>query len=284
MVKSSLMLTRRKSLKLLLAATPVAACAEAFYFEPKRLSTTRQTIFINNLPQELDGFKIVHLTDFHFKPDTDDELLTDIIAATRAENPDLIALTGDYVTDDSSALLPLLEHLQHLSAKHGVFASMGNHDGWTAPNIFYKTHFENAGIHFLINQNTQLDVNGTPLHIAGTDYVWRGNPNPQRTLRGIPEGETILALVHEPDYFDTMRAQRPIHLQLSGHTHGGQCCVPFIGYAPVKVDYGKKYVYGHYLQGDSQLFVSRGTGTSGLRVRFACPPELAILTLRALES
>ena len=72
-------------------------------------------------------------------------------------------------------------------------------------------------------------------------------------------------------------------LQLSGHTHGGQCQVSFTGYPPVEVQYGRKYVYGGFSQGDSSLFVTRGVGTTGLRVRFACPPELAVLILRSAE-
>ena len=157
---------------------------------------------------------------------------------------------------------------------------MGNHDGWTNSRNYYRRTFNRAGINLLINQNTKIDVNGTALHIAGTDYVWLGAPDPIRTLKGIPQEAPVVALVHEPDYFDTMRAVRLIDLQLSGHTHGGQCRIPFIGYAPVKVKYGENYEYGYYQDDDSQLFVSRGTGTSRIRVRFACPPELAIFTLR----
>lgn len=77
-----------------------------------------------------------------------------------------------------------------------------------------------------------------------------------------------------------MADQRDLLLQVSGHTHGGQCRLPLLGYAPVKVRYGRKYVYGGFSRGDSRLFVTRGIGTTGLRVRFACPPELAVLTLR----
>lgn len=275
------MLTRRQSIKLLLAATPAAACAEAFYFEPKRLSITRKEIFLPALPAELDGITLAHLTDFHYKPESDAELIAKTIDALNREHVDIICLTGDYVTDDSSVFPVLVDHLAKLKAKHGIFASMGNHDGWTQSHDYFQSHFEQAGIRFLVNENIQLEINNTPLHIAASDYVWLGKPNTQQSLAGIPNDQTVIALVHEPDYFDTMCSVRRIDLQLSGHTHGGQCRVPFIGYAPVKVRHGEKYIYGHYQSDDSQLFVSRGIGTSGLRVRFACPPELAILTLRS---
>ena len=87
--------------------------------------------------------------------------------------------------------------------------------------------------------------------------------------------------MHEPDVFDQLIKTNHVSLQLSGHTHGGQCRVPLLGYAPVKVKYGRKYIYGAYEKGDSRLFVSRGLGTVGTPVRFACIPEVAILTLKA---
>ena len=272
-------LSRRQTIKSLLAATPVVAAIDAFFIEPNLLSITRRNIIFPNLPPELDGFTIAQLSDIHYKPDKDHDLLVKVVNAVNAENVDFIALTGDYVTEDSDVLIPLMEHLSRLQSKHGIAATMGNHDGWTNSRDYYRRTFSKADIPLLINQNTKLDVNGTPLHIAGTDYVWLGSPDPTKTLKGIPPEAPVVALVHEPDYFDTMRAVRPIDLQLSGHTHGGQCRIPFIGYAPVKVKYGENYEYGYYQQDGSQLFVSRGTGTSGMRVRFACPPELAIFTL-----
>ncbi|MFC5051463.1 metallophosphoesterase [Rubritalea spongiae] len=278
------MFSRRKSLKLLLAATPVAACAHAFLFEPKLLSITRREIIIPSLPPEFDGFTIAQLSDFHFKPGTDNHLMEEVVSSVNQKKVDLIALTGDYVTDDSEVIFPLLEYINRLQAKHGIYATLGNHDGWSNQRTFYKRLFEKSNIPFLINQNTELSINGESIFIAGTDYVWDGQPDAKQTLKGIHKDATVLALVHEPDYFDTMRSLRKIDIQLSGHTHGGQCRVPFIGYAPVKVRYGENYVYDHFERDGSQLFVSRGVGTSGLRVRFACPPELAILTLRSAES
>jgi uncharacterized protein len=262
-----------------------AACAvDAFWIEPGFLSVTRQDILNAKLPSGLDGLKICLLTDFHYVPGKDDGLLEKTIAAVRYERPDLIALGGDYMDGDPKTIEPLLEGLGTLSARHGIFAVMGNHDGWAGDRSVIRRQFEKAGISFLINRNSQLTIRGDTLAVAGTDFVWRGKPDPVQTLKGISRETPVLALVHEPDYFDTMRAQRDILLQVSGHTHGGQCRVPLLGYAPVKVRYGKNYVYGGFTRGDSQLFVSRGLGMTGLRVRFSCPPELAILTLRSRVS
>jgi len=132
---------------------------------------------------------------------------------------------------------------------------------------------------FLINQGTSINVRGEKLYIIGTDSIWSGKVDATACWKG-HSGETVLALVHEPDVFDHLIPTHRVDLQLSGHTHGGQCRVPMIGYAPVKVRYGRKYIYGEYAQGDSRIFVSRGLGTVGHRVRFSCAPEVAILTLR----
>ena len=203
------------------------------------------------------------------------------MAQVQTEKPDLIALAGDFINKDPQVVVPLLERLGEMSAAHGIFAVMGNHDGWAGHANTLRRQFEKAGISFLINQHTQLTIGGELFAVAGTDFVWLGRPDPEKTLKGIGADTPILALVHEPDYFDTMTRHREILLQVSGHTHGGQCRVPMVGYAPMTPKYGKKYVYGGYQNRGSNLFVTRGVGTTGPQVRFACPPELAVLTLRA---
>ena len=257
-----------------------ASLLDAFWLEPGLLTLTRQDIAIRNLPSGLDGFRIGVLSDFHFRPGDDDDLIAKAVARVRHEKLDMVALTGDYISGNMRVVPPLLSHLEKLTATHGVFAILGNHDGWRNRTAPIRQQFEKAGISFLINQNSQLSIKGEKLAIAGTDFVWLGKPDPGKTLKGISPATPVIALVHEPDFFDTMATRRDIQLQLSGHTHGGQCRVPVIGYAPQKVNFGRKYNYGHYTHGDSNLFVTRGVGTVGIRVRFACPPELAILTLR----
>ena len=278
--KYSHLLTRRNTLRLITAGA-LGALADACWFEPGSLEVTRQDVPCRKLPTALDGLRIALLADFHFRPDHDADLIEKVITRVRQEKPDVIALAGDFMSGDPHVLAPLLAQLGKMNAAHGIFAVMGNHDGWTGNPATIRRRFETAGISFLTNQHSLLSVRGESLAIAGTDFVWLGKPDPDRTLRGIPKKTPVLALVHEPDYFDAMTARRDILLQLSGHTHGGQCRVPVIGYPPVKVKYGTKYVNGHFASADSNLFVTRGVGTTGPRVRFSCPPELAMLTLRA---
>lgn len=276
-----LKISRRKSLGLLALGGMAGAVADAFMIEPKWLSITRRDILVKDLPAGLDGFKIAQITDPHFVPGKDEGLMEKWLEAVNDEQVDLVALTGDYVVKDKEAAVPFCEGIARLQAKHGMVAVMGNHDGWSAPSSYFRKLFEKAGSRFLVNQHTRYELGGESLVVAGTDYVWLGKPDIARACRGVSPTDKVLALVHEPDYFDVVTSHRDVMLQLSGHTHGGQCRVPFLGYAPVSVEHGRNYIYGEYRQGDSQLFVSRGIGMTGIRVRFACRPELAVLTLRS---
>lgn len=270
--------TRRRSLALLCAGA-AGSLANAFWIEPSWLSVTRTRIHCPRLPPSLNGLRVGVLSDLHFTPDRDEALLEQAVATLLQEKPDLITLPGDFIDHTPRVMAPMMRILSKLAAPHGVFASPGNHDGWNMDCRVMRRAFEKCGLSFLINQNTHITVRGETIAIAATDHVWRGKPDPQRTLRGISSGTPVVSLVHEPDFFDTMTAFHPIALQVSGHTHGGQCRVPGFGYAPARVPYGRNYLEGAYERGSSRLFVSRGLGTTGLRVRFGCPPEVAILTL-----
>lgn len=276
-------MTRRNALRLI-AGGAAASMVDATCIEPDQLSVTRRDIRCPRLPAALDGLRVALLADFHYRPDKDEELVEKTLHQIRADKTDLIALAGDFVDSSPRVLEPLLARLRNLEAAHGVFAVMGNHDGWNVSREEIKRSFEKTGISFLINRHSRITIRGETLAVAGTDFVWKGRPDPELTLRGIPAGMPVLALVHEPDYFDVMSARPEVMLQLSGHTHGGQCQVPLLGYAPVSVKYGRLYNYGEYTRGESKLFVTRGVGTTGPRVRFSCPPELAMLTLRSANT
>jgi predicted MPP superfamily phosphohydrolase len=273
-------LGRRNAMKLLFCGA-AGSMVNGFWIEPGRLSVTRAEISCARLPAALDGLRVGLMADIHFKPDQDEALLAEAVATLNREKPDLIALPGDFMDKDPAVIGPMLDLLKKLAPAHGVFASMGNHDGWSGDGSAMRRRFEKAGISFLINRNHGIRVCNENLAIAATDHIWLGKPDPAATLRGIAADTPVIALVHEPDYFDELTQRRNIQLQLSGHTHGGQCRVPFVSYTPAKVAYGRKYIHGAFERGDSRLFVTRGLGTVGLRVRFACPPEVAVLTLRA---
>ncbi len=259
----------------------LSAAGYAHYVEPGLLSITRKTIPMLNLPPSLDGLKIAQLTDLHFRPGVDDGLIAKTVAASNQEAPDLVVLTGDYIVHDRMALQPMIELLKPLHAKHGLFAVLGNHDGWYAGESTVRQQMRHTNFDFLCNDGTRLHIQGDSFFIAGTDSVWSGHANPKAAFRGRKGNDPALALIHEPDFFDTIQQDHRDFVQLSGHTHGGQCAVPFFGYAPITPKYGERYLYGHFERPNASLFVSRGLGTTGIRVRFGCMPELAILTMKA---
>jgi len=259
----------------------LGSAAYARWVEPNFLTVTRREIQIPELPSALDGIVIAQLTDFHYNPEKENKLIAEAVDVTNAANADIIALTGDFITASRQVFTPLMEHLSKLKAKHGIYGIMGNHDGWGAPYSFFQKGFRTAGFEFLINAGTRIQVRGEPLFLLGTDSIWSGHVDAPACYRGHQKNDPVIALVHEPDVFDQLTDSYPVSLQLSGHTHGGQCRVPLLDYAPVKVKYGRNYIYGEYQKGNSRLFVSRGLGTVGQRVRFACAPEVAILTLRS---
>ena len=268
--------TRRS---ILAAALP--SIGWAFGVEPDLLSTTEQEIQLKDWPQALDGLRIAHLTDLHYRPGSDEEITEKLITAVNAANPDLILITGDFVIADPSSLPELCRHLKKLTAKHGIIASPGNHDRWHCGDALLWTEMRKAGITYLKNDSTTISVKGEQFYIPGLDSIWGGQLDASRAWKNHRKGDSVIALMHEPDVFDHLKESHPLSLQLSGHTHGGQCRIPLIGYAPAKVKYGRNYIYGHFEKNDAQLWVGRGIGTVGVRVRFACQPELTFLTLRS---
>ncbi|MGK0188009.1 MAG: putative MPP superfamily phosphohydrolase [Verrucomicrobiales bacterium] len=275
---------RRQFLQLAgLGSVAAATVGYAFKVEPDWLSVTRQEVVTPRLPGDLDGLRVAMFGDLHYDPELDEALLKKLVAAVNQESPDLVAIVGDYVEHEAKVISPMLEHLGRIKARHGIYAVMGNHDGWTLPGEKVKRQFEASGIDFLINANSQITINQSRLAIAGTDNVWDGNPDLAAAFKGVANDSPVLALIHEPDYFDTVTTVRSGVLQLSGHSHGGQCRVPLVGYAPQTVSWGRKYLHGEFGKSGSRLFVTRGVGTTGIRVRFACRPELVMLTLRSPE-
>ena len=256
-----------------------AVAAYMRWVEPSSLRCETVEIPIPNLPEHLDGFRIAQLSDFHIGSSLRSPL-RQAIAKVNELSPDLIVLTGDYVHKYGAELFDLLPLLGKMSAPHGIYAILGNHDCWER---FYQLKeiirygMEHLGIPLLINQHVQLD-NG--LVVAGLDEVGNGRPNLVESLRGVSAESPVILLCHRPDYADFVNYDKRIILQLSGHTHGGQIRLPKRGplFLPVL---GRKYVQGIYRVGGMWLYVNRGIGTaSHLRFRFRCPPELTLLTLR----
>ena len=280
-------LTRRKFLAAA-AAGALAVAADAAIFEPNDPKLVQIEIALERLPAVWDGLRVVQLSDFHYDPYFSVVPIRKAISVVNGLRPDLVVLTGDFVTaqtfgrdhDQSSAdvIDPCASLLAQLQSPLGSLAVLGNHDVISDHERIVRA-LETRGIPVLRNRSTAFARAGARLWFAGTDDVLEGHANLPLTLQGIPPEEPVILLAHEPD-FAVHAARFPVDLQLSGHSHGGQIRLPLLG-APVLPPLARRYPWGLHRIGGLTLYTNVGIGTIALPVRFLCPPEITLITLRA---
>jgi predicted MPP superfamily phosphohydrolase len=246
------------------------------YFETEWLDVTRVSIPMPGLPEGLDGFRIVLLSDFHLFPHTRIEFIRQVIERANTFEPDLIALTGDFVQGDVNSIFELAPALASLNARYGIYSILGNHDHWKGKTVVEQGLAE-EGLELLTNRGISLPVGGNTIYLAGVDDCWSGQPDLQAALADCPTGATTILLSHEPDPADSYSKDPRIALQLSGHSHGGQVRIPFWG-SPFLPPFGRVYDQGLFRVGEMWLYTNRGVGVT-VPIRLNCRPELTILTL-----
>lgn len=278
-------ITRRTLLKALIklvAGSGLSAVAGYGYtaiIEPEWLAVERVLIPIKSLPTALEGFKIVHMSDFHLYPYTTLEHIRAVVVRANALKADVICLTGDYVIRKVEPMGDLASGLGKLNAKHGVFSVMGNHDIWTN-RVLIEERLKAVGILTLNNSGVSLNEGGKSVWLAGVDSAFAGNPSLPAALEKAPGASVGVLLAHEPDPADTYSLDPRVALQLSGHTHGGQVRIPGIG-ALILPEYGLKYDCGLYKVRDMWVYTTRGIGVIGPPIRFNCRPEITEIILTA---
>ncbi len=269
-----------KAMGLTIAGTTLTAVSGVAYakkVEPGKLTVESVQIPLKKLKPALEGFKIVHMSDFHLHPYTQIDLIRQAVATANQLNPDLVVLTGDYVQQGADSIFELAPVLAALNARYGIFTSLGNHDLWTNRTVV-QTGLKEARLPLLLNQGVTLNVGGTPLYLAGLDDAWSGEPDLAAAMANYPGDTPAILLAHEPDLADTFAQDERIGLQLSGHSHGGQVRLPGLG-APILPYLGKKYDQGLYRVGEMWLYTTRGIGLGPVPIRFNCPPEITEITL-----
>ena len=284
----------------MVAATGGWSVAEASALDPRVVHYDLQ------LPGWPAGLSMTFavLADLHAcEPWMDRDRIAAIVSATNALGADAVLLLGDYVIAHGYFMAPVPTEvwagpLSDLRAPLGVHAILGNHDWWADAAVQSSrtglpaaaVALEAAGIRVLHNSSIPLRKDGKVVHIAGLgdqeafnlgdepSECFGGVDDLERTLAGVPDGEAVVLLAHEPDIFPTVPDR--VSLTLSGHTHGGQ--VRVLGYAPVVPSrYGDRYVYGHVVEDRRHLVVSGGLGCSILPIRLGSPPEIVLLSLSA---
>jgi len=266
------------------------------------LTVETLTIPIRGLPVSLSGLRIVHLTDFHYDGlRLSDQLLQRAIAQANAARPDLIALTGDFVTTAPEPAYALAQQLTQLQSRLGTYAVLGNHDHYypNARTIVTKA-LTGVGIHVLWNEIAY--PLGAALPVVGLADFWTRAFQPHQVFADVDPQHPCLVLSHNPDSAAVLQPWR-VDLQLSGHTHGGQIVIPglgnpqrwfyalrqctpkalrrvipFMGGECHRVVSHWEWAQGLHRVGDNWLYVNRGLGTY-LPGRLFCPPEVAVLEL-----
>ena len=278
-------ITRRRFIRLAASTGVAAFAADSALIEPNFPRIVREEIALRRWPARLEGFTIALLSDFHYDPYFSVHPLRAAIPMVNNLRPDVIVLAGDFVsvpyfgdaTAAASAAEPCAQLLRKMHASHGLWAVMGNHDAATDP-VRVTNLLRATGIQVLSNQSVPIERDGGRFWLGGVDDVMGGTSDLDATLHDIPSNEASVLLAHEPDYADYV-ARYPVDLQLSGHTHGGQVRIPFI-HPLFLPDLAKKYIWGRYNIGGLTLYTNPGLGTVRLPVRWRCPPEITLLTLR----
>ncbi|MBE0410041.1 MAG: metallophosphoesterase [Anaerolineales bacterium] len=237
-------------------------------------------INLPKLDRHFHGYCIVQISDIHIGTWINRSRLSGIIDLVNEFEPDLVAITGDFVTFDPHRFFKdLSENLMKLSPRDASVAVLGNHDHWTDAGVIREV-LHNSSIIDLSNKVITLHRGNTTLHIAGVDDTIEGLDRLDLVQQQIPKDEAAILLVHEPDLADYSAATGKFGLQLSGHSHGGQIQIPFIG-PPLLPPHGQKYPSGLYQINGMSLYTNRGVGTAFLQLRWNCPPEISIFTLKS---
>jgi uncharacterized protein len=245
--------------------------------EPSWIEVRSVSLSLPHLAPEFSGYRIVQLSDIHADRWMTAQRIQKVVNQVNQMSPDLVVLTGDFVTRNAEQYAPNLTVLKALTPKDRTLAILGNHDAWTNPDLVQKI-LEAADIDVLANQLVTLARGSQQLHIGGVDDVWAQRDRLQDVLAALPSRGAAILLAHEPDFADTSAATGRFDLQLSGHSHGGQVRLPFMKW--VLPPLAHKYPEGQYQVGSMIQYTNRGLGSSGIPIRFNCRPEITIFTLK----
>lgn len=250
----------------------------AHFIEPNWIDINYVRLKLPNLASEFNGYRIVLFSDIHIDKRSKKRRLNHIFRLVNQQKPDLIAITGDFVTRRQMKFIPKLEAtLGQLNASDKVVGVLGNHDYWANATKIAEV-LEKNNILNLDNKVYTLKRGDALLNIAGVDDVWVGKDRLDLVLKELPAKGAAILLAHEPDFADTSAATNRFDLQLSGHSHAGQIRLPFLE-PPLLPGLGEKYYAGLYKIGNMFEYTNRGIGMTKLHLRFSARPEITVFIL-----
>lgn len=263
--------------------TSICALLYANLIEPNWIDINYVQLNLPNLASEFNDYRIVQISDIHVDKRTKKRRLNHIFRLVNQQKPDLIAITGDFVTRRQVKYIPKLKAtLKKLSASDKTVGVLGNHDYWADAKKITEI-LEQTDILNLDNKVYTIKRGNAMLHIAGVDDVWVGKDRLDLVLQQLPPEGAAILLAHEPDFADTSAATNRFDLQLSGHSHAGQIRLPFLE-PPLLPALGRKYYAGLYQVGKMFEYTNRGLGMTKLHLRFGSPPEITVFILKSIEN
>ncbi|MEY5130127.1 MAG: hypothetical protein RL734_194 [Bacteroidota bacterium] len=250
------------------------------------IETKEIELVLPGLSRNLDGIRLLQISDIHTGSYFGTGYLQEVVHIINKQKADIIAITGDYVNFDPDELQIYLPILRQLHAQIGIYGSLGNHDHYMT-GIKHKqlcTMIRSTGIDLLINNARTLQINNADLIIAGTDNTGFNQKfgDLTQTFDGVSKEATSILMAHDPTYWKMEILDSGLaDLTLSGHTHGGQIGIEFLGEAYSPAQFVYEQWSGLYMQHDKYLYVNRGLGTVGPPIRVGIPPEITVITLRS---
>ena len=272
---------RRRFLHAARVASFVAPAAVAGFAIVRRnnLRLHSAEISIAGLSPDLNGIRLVQLSDIHLSPFLSEAELEYAIGMANETRAHLALVTGDLISGPRDPIDRCIERLRELRTDAGIIGCMGNHEHYAYVDSFATKHGARFGIGFLRQQAKQFRFGGAAINFAGVDYQRFYRPYLTRAKRLLAPGMLNVLLSHNPDVLVTA-AEQGWDLTVSGHTHGGQVNFEILSADINVARFYTPYTYGLYKEGRSSLFVTRGIGTVGVPARFGAPPEIALITLR----
>jgi uncharacterized protein len=282
-------ITRRQFLKTMLISAMsttsfgVGGFTYATKIEPRDLAIEQIRLKIARLDPAFDGFKLVQISDLHMDHTwMSEERLTDYMRLVNEQKPDAVAITGDFVTHEAEPFMDgLVNALRTLNPRESTVAVLGNHDHWTNASLVQQA-IRRGGVNDVNNGVYTVQRGKAMLHLCGVNDVWEGRNRLDLVLNTLPDDGAAILLAHEPDYADVSSATERFDLQISGHSHGGQVQIPFVG--PIALpELANIYPAGLYRVGKMYQYTNRGLGMVYPQVRFNCRPEITVFTLEAVD-
>jgi len=233
---------------------------------------------IPELPNPFRGYRMVQISDIHYGQWISADRLKGVVGLVNQQEPDIVAITGDFVSYSGRNVEDLIPALKEIRARDVKVAVLGSHDYWLGAKRI-RSILNESKIMELNNDVYTVIREGCALHIAGVDSIALKKNQLNKVLQKLPPNGPAILLVHEPDFADISAETKRFSLQLSGHSHGGQFVIPKLG-TPFRSGSFKKYPLGRYQVGEMVLYTNRGLGTNAFWIRINCAPEITVIDLQ----